>query len=103
MTKSTSLVVASVFDSAVGYYFQPFFARSRAEALRSFKDACNQEGHNFNKHSGDFSLFILATWDEENGKFEQLDAPASMGTALEHIDREVEPRHRDVAQIADKA
>lgn len=82
------MIVASVFDSAVGVYFQPFFARSRREALRSFVDAATQSGHTFNKHPGDFSLFVLAEWNEESGRFENKAAPECLGTALEHIARE---------------
>lgn len=87
-SKAGQLVVASVFDTAVGVYFQPFFARSRAEAIRSFADAASQEGHPFNKHPADFTLFVLATWDEESGSFTPLAAPASLGNALEHMARE---------------
>ena len=83
--KAGSLICASVYDNAVGVYFQPFFARSRAEAIRSFRDAATQEGHPFNKHPADFTLFCLATWDEESGSFEPLAAPANLGNALEHI------------------
>lgn len=82
--KDYRLVVASVFDSATKVYFQPFYARSRAEAIRSFAECANQEGHPFCKHPGDFTLFIIAEWDEDTGKFENLVAPDCLGTALEH-------------------
>lgn len=96
--KAGNLVVAAVFDSAVGVYFQPFFARSRADALRSFTDAASQEGHQFNRHAGDYSLFILAEWSEENGHFENLTAPDNLGTALEHISRLPDGPQLDLVQ-----
>lgn len=90
MGNPSKLVVASVYDTKAETYFQPFFARTRAEALRSFKQAANQSGHTFNNFPADFYLFILAEWDEETAKFEPLDAPASLGSALEHIDQQVD-------------
>lgn len=83
--KAGKLVVASVFDTKVGVYFQPFFARSRAEAIRSFSDAVSQSDHVFGKHPEDFTLFCLAEWDEESGQFETLPAPSCLGTALELV------------------
>ena len=89
--KVGKLLMAAVYDSAVGVYFQPFFARSRAEALRSFVDVANTDGHPFNNHPGDYTLFILAEWDEESGRFSQADAYDCLGTALEHQRKEAIP------------
>lgn len=97
--KAGNLVVCAVFDSAVGVYFQPFFARSRGEALRSFVDISNKPGHTFNSHPGDFSLFVLAEWSEENGRFDNKPAPENLGTALEHISREPEDPQLDLANV----
>lgn len=83
--KTGNLVVAAVFDEAVGTYFQPYFARSRMEAIRSFVDACNQPDHIFNKHAKDFSLYVLAEWDENDGAFRPLPTFDLLGSALEYI------------------
>lgn len=96
-TTKPTLIMCSVYDSKVGVYFQPFFARSRAEAIRSFADAANQNGHIFNKHPGDFSLFASATWCEETNSTENLLAPDNLGTALEHLSRTDDPLQADLA------
>lgn len=88
--KTGTLVVASVYDAKVGVYFQPFFARTRAEALRSFSDTVNQQGHIFNKHPEDFTLFVLAVWDENTGGFVNTKAPESLGSGHEYLAREDE-------------
>ena len=80
-----TLVCAAVYDEAVGVYFQPWFARSRAEAVRSFVDAVNTPDHMFAKHPKDFSLHILAEWDENDGHFRPLPAFDNLGSALEYI------------------
>ena len=97
--KAGSLVMAAVYDSAVGVYFQPFFARSRAEALRSFSDVANKAGHPFHSHPGDYTLFILATWDEETGRLVQPDSFDCLGTALEHQSRSEPPDQTDLVEI----
>lgn len=98
MSKVSKLVVCSVYDTKAETYFQPFFARTRAEALRSFKRTANESGHLFNKHPTDFYLFILAEWDEETARFELLDAPASLGSALEYIDQDTDDAQMKLVQ-----
>lgn len=61
--------IFSVFDAAVKAYLPPFFARSKGEAIRSFSDAVNTEGHQFKKHSGDYSLWYLGEFDDSNAGF----------------------------------
>ena len=89
--KAGSLIMAAVYDSAVGVYFQPFFARSRAEAIRSFVDVANKDGHPFSNHPGDYTLFIIAEWDEESGRISQKDSYDCLGSALEHKRKEAVP------------
>lgn len=79
------LAVCAVFDSAVGAYLQPFYVRSRAEAIRSFTQAANQAGHQFNSFPGDYTLFVIADWNEETGSFESLEAYERLGNALEYM------------------
>lgn len=64
------LVVASVLDKAVGAFLQPFFARSKGEAIRSFSDACGNPEQAFVKHPDDFVLYLFGTFDDGSGMFE---------------------------------
>ena len=59
--------------------------------MRSFKQAVNQDGHQFNLHPGDYTLFVLATWNEETGAFDPLIAPDNLGTATEHLEPDGPP------------
>lgn len=63
----------SVFDKAVGAYLPPFAARSKAEAMRSFADAVNDEKHQFFKHVLDYTLMHVGGFDDESGLFSVLD------------------------------
>lgn len=63
------LHVYTVYDSAVQAYLQPFFCRSRGEALRSFGDACNDKSKPFFQHGLDYTLVYLGEFDDAGGTF----------------------------------
>lgn len=65
--------VFTVFDKAVGAHLQPFFCRSKGEALRSFTEAVNDPKNNFNRHSADYTLVYLGTYDDNSGLFATQD------------------------------
>ncbi|QCQ84719.1 nonstructural protein [Blackfly microvirus SF02] len=85
------LMVFTVYDSAVGAHLQPFFSRSMGEAIRSFQDACNDPQTNFNKHSMDYTLFLLGTFDDAGGVFD-TSPPERVSSALELIIKPDSPR-----------
>lgn len=63
------LTVCSVYDAQVRAYLQPFFSRSRGEAVRSFVAACNEPEGQFKKHSSDYTLFWLGDYEDTEGVF----------------------------------
>jgi len=65
-----SLLMFSVYDSKVGAYANPFFVRTRGEAVRSFADACQDDSLPFKKHPGDYVLYCVGSWDEVGGVVE---------------------------------
>ena len=76
------LGVYAVYDAAVGAYLNPFYARARGEALRSFSQACNDEKHQFALHARDYMLFELGTFDDSNGSFETPAVPVRVIDAV---------------------
>ncbi|WNK15005.1 MAG: nonstructural protein [Microvirus sp.] len=54
----------SIRDNKADFYGQPFYARTKADALRSFSDAINGGVEQFSKHSSDFDLFYVGDFDE---------------------------------------
>ncbi|QCQ84947.1 nonstructural protein [Blackfly microvirus SF02] len=73
----------AVFDKAVGAYMQPFFLRSRGEALRSFQDACSDGKSNFCTHPEDYVLFFVGEYDDKDGSFTLPPDPVKVVSALE--------------------
>lgn len=74
--------VFSVYDSKVGAFANPFFAKSNGEAVRMFSDAVNDSTTSLNKHPGDFTLFGIADFDEETGRLEPYDVNLNLGLAI---------------------
>lgn len=74
-----------VFDAAADLYMEPFFLRSRGEALRSFKDAVNKEGHPFAQHAADYTLFHIGEFDQEKGVMVPAEVATALGNALEYV------------------
>lgn len=75
--------IYSVYDSKVECFLQPFFMRSRGEAIRGFTELCNDNSTNFGKYPSDFTLFELGEYVDSNCKFVMLDTPHSLGLATE--------------------
>lgn len=76
--------IYSVYDKAVGAFLQPFYVRSRGEALRSFMDACSEEKSRFRQHAEDFLLMYHGEYDDVSGVFSAVE-PERVISALEVI------------------
>lgn len=69
------LFVVAVWDSAVQAYNRPFYVPATQLAVRSFTDEVNRqdEKNPMFGHPDDFELRLLATFEEDSGKFEAED------------------------------
>ena len=72
----------AVYDSAIKAYMSPFAAKSVGDALRMFTDAANSPDTQLSRHPADFTLFHVASYDDETGKFTPLETFPNLGTAL---------------------
>ena len=73
----------TVYDSKVEAYMNPFFLRTRGEAVRAWNDVVNDPSSAFNKHPEDYTLFEVAEYDEVTGVFENHKTPISLGVAVQ--------------------
>lgn len=64
--------VCAVFDSAVHSFGQPFFVPAIGAAIRSFTDEVNRSAvdNMLNQHPDDYTLHVLAVFDDDDGLFE---------------------------------
>ena len=79
------LQVFTVFDSKAEAYLPPFYESAIGSAVRSFADTANNPEHSFNKHSSDYTLFHLGSYDDSTAIFEFHEAKIPLGMASEHI------------------
>lgn len=78
------MMIFTVHDVKVEAYTVPFFARTEEEAKRMFGDAVNLEGHNFQTHAEDYSLWKIGYWHEDEGKVESV-VPMCLCKAMECV------------------
>lgn len=55
----------SVFDSKAAAYLPPFHSQNKATALRQFESAIMSDGHDFNAHAHDYTLWTVGSFDNE--------------------------------------
>ena len=97
-----NLVICCVYDSAVGQYLTPFFQRSKMEALRSFGTFANQEGHDFQRYSADYTLFALGEFNPDDGTIDHYQAPERLAVAIELIQQRPDAVQTELPLVAEE-
>lgn len=59
--------IYAIHDRAIEAYGQPFFVKSQGQALRSFRDECENRESQFNKHPADYDLYLIGDYNDETG------------------------------------
>lgn len=76
-------VVVCVFDSKAGAFLPPVVTKNTEMAVRQFKTAFMQEGSDFARWPGDYTLFEIGEWDDEGGFIYMYEAKKNLGTVSE--------------------
>lgn len=76
--------IFAVLDTKIGSFAQPFFMSTVPAAKRAFMEACNDPSTMLHKHPGDFSLYLLGEFNDENGQLTPLQ-PDNLGTAASYV------------------
>lgn len=69
------LKVCAVHDSALDAFMRPLFVPSVAMAARAFTDEVKRPESEMHRHPSDYILYEVGEFDEESGRFSNLDAP----------------------------
>lgn len=77
------LIVVGIRDTAVDAFMRPWFVPSTGMAIRSFQDEVRNAESPMAKHPADYTLFQLGSFDEDSGKFENLDSPRQLVRGLD--------------------
>ncbi len=77
--------IFSVYDSKAEAYLEPFYSMTVGLATRSFETAVNEEGHQFAKYAGDYTLMELGSFDQGTAGFEIHKQPINLGLASSYV------------------
>lgn len=75
------LKVYSVYDSKAQFYGNPFFQRTKGEAMRSWTTIANDEKSEICRFPGDYSLFEIGEFDSDTGTLHPHQALINLGLA----------------------
>lgn len=75
----------SVRDSKSESFLPPFFANSVGSAVRSFGDAANEKSSMLYKHPGDYQLYELGYFDDNDGVLTALIPMKLLGCAADFV------------------
>lgn len=77
--------IFTVYDSKAFAFLPPFYAHEKGVAARQFSECANSDQHQFGKHPGDYTLFCIGEFDDQDGLMLQYDTKENMGLALSFI------------------
>ncbi len=75
------LKIFSIYDSKAEAFIQPFFSPTTATAIRQMEQAVNDETTDFNRYSGDYTLFEIGSWNENKGEIITHEFHINLGLA----------------------
>lgn len=76
-------LVASVYDSQVQTWSSPTFHINKGALARAWAEASNDPNSPFCKYPEAFTMFVVGEWDDSTGILQPLQAPDSLGNALQ--------------------
>lgn len=88
----------TIFDSKSEIYARPMYAATTEAGQRLFHSAVNQEGSQYGKYGGDYTLFEIGEWNDNKGEIVMHKAHQNLGTALTYLDQ-VEPTSNQQAAV----
>lgn len=77
-----------VYDSKAEAYMNLWTSQTAGTAVRSFEAAVNEEGHDFQKFAGDYTLFEVGECGDREHGGSWYDAPINLGLALTFVRNE---------------
>lgn len=76
------LEIFSIFDQKAGAYLQPFFSINTETAQRELASAMTDTNSKFHQYAEDYTLFLLASFDQKTGFITVLPTPEHICNAI---------------------
>lgn len=81
----------SIYDGKAKIFHTPWFRPTAGLALRELEDLVNDNTTTICRHSGDFTLYEVGEYDDQNAEYTQHVPIKLLGTALEYKKSGVTP------------
>lgn len=75
------IIVMSIRDRAIDSFSRPVYVQAIGQAVRSFQDEINNPQSEMSKHPEDYDLYHVGAFDDETGKFYNVEPQAKMVTS----------------------
>ena len=62
--------IFAIYDEKSEAYLTPIFMDTIGQVIRQITDILDDETHQFSKHTSDFTLYTLGTYDDNSGVIE---------------------------------
>lgn len=77
--------VCSVYDVKATLFSNPYYSVNVAVAIRDFNQGCLDPSSALSRNPEDFSLYQVATFDDESGQFTPTNPPIFLSAAASAI------------------
>lgn len=74
--------LVAIKDAKIGCFARPVPVVNEATAVRAFTDAVNDRSTEYFKHPEDYTIWALATFDDQTGLFKNYDVPLQLANAV---------------------
>lgn len=78
-------LIFAVYDSKAEVYGNPFFCRTKGEALRSFIQIANEKDSAIGAHPEDYDLFCIGSYNEFKGIVVPAKSNEHLGKAVNFV------------------
>lgn len=87
----------SIFDNKALQYHPPFFASTDAAAVRSVRDLVDSSDTAVGRHPGDYVLYLVGEWDDQQGRFSALSPLVHIVDAISLLPQKPTPLFKETA------
>lgn len=77
--------VFSIYDIKAACHAQPFFLPNEGQAIRAFGDLVQDNKTQIAAHPGDYSLYLIGTFDNNSGELISEKKPKFLSAAADFI------------------
>lgn len=79
--------IYTIYDSKSEAYTLPFFYAHDGQAIRTFRDWCNDKTNPYGKHPEDYTLFKNGVYEDDNATIEQNEI-ISLANGLQLVEQD---------------